>query len=861
MPDPRLLGYIAPAPETDWVWVEYRPDPAQPWVTLDPTFPTLPRPEKPTISFKPVPSNLTVELMASLRDGREQSIVRWDGATTKALGYGISLSFLPAISNPEKLLAMTDPKEVGLWCPVLQVGATAQRGAAVSTSGALLDRRDGGIQLQGEPILTEGEMFGNTSVTQISKFAVSSVDASHFPLLRVRMAVEATQKPTWRNSLFDIHDLEAATKRLPVTIESASIEQRPVILLVDTSGSMRDGNRIVMAKLALKTLIAKMSPEQRVGLITFTSSANVVQKVAPLSTNRADLIKSIDAMNPDGGTSIMEAIQASVKEAARPGIIVLLTDGQDEGKGSAEAYAKRIEATNAAMTASRCILYPVGIGEADDSLLTLFARQSGTPYIHASDVAKLPALYDSMASSLSGGVVLRTLADRTASAVPGSTHKLSIAMMGYPTPVEGTYQVPAQPSIPDESRLFVRIQIQEGGEATPRTYSRPLFSVGPGQDPWRMLSSYNLGFSVGPIPDRVVAARQIDEQIDLLDMQTSQRGGPLPKEFGAHRGLNSRSAEMMTVVARLLPALAAPEQNSQWCGPTLLLESRQLFPKGEVGVRRETIDFIATCYGLDDKAPRKARISWGASLGSLESQILSCTSVNNALLKNPEALVVETTKVPGDTVIRSTAAPNNAWVLASSSELYPMLTGNPMAKGASADHFIEEFKKIHDLLGYMGAAGSGVLSMTGLPGSTWTCLCSFFDEELKLWCYSSVMLGYVGEGIESGNFDVTYSETKAAEGCKLNGRPDHFGTNLTNALVAGFVAGVGEDTAGWLASDKIAAIFGTHPIVSGITGAVISKKDELPGIGTGFLNDLSTAVSPGKPTGTDGLGERASPGK
>ena len=66
VPDPQLLGNITPAPETDWVWVEYRSDPTQPWTALDPVFPTLPRPEKPTILFAPIPSHLTLELMAGL---------------------------------------------------------------------------------------------------------------------------------------------------------------------------------------------------------------------------------------------------------------------------------------------------------------------------------------------------------------------------------------------------------------------------------------------------------------------------------------------------------------------------------------------------------------------------------------------------------------------------------------------------------------------------------------------------------------------------------------------------------------------------------------------------------------------------
>ena len=189
-----------------------------------------------------------------------------------------------------------------------------------------------------------------------------------------------------------------------------------------------------------------------------------------------------------------------------------------------------------------------------------------------------------------------------------------------------------------------------------------------------------------------------------------------------------------------------------------------------------------------------------------------------------------------------------------------MLIEDPEAKGASVDQIVKEFDRLHSLLSYMGAAGSGVFSMAGLPGSAWTGLCTFFDEELKLWCFSSVMLGYVGEGIEAGSFDTASSEKSAQKCCGLSGRPDHFGMNLTNALVAGFVAGVGEDAFGWLISDPLAQIFGTDPIVSGISGGLVSLKDPFPGLGTTFLNDLTNAVSPSRQPDAPAAQQHGSPG-
>ena len=205
-PDPTTLGNIAPAPDSDWVWVEVKEHVPGRWVTLDPMFPSLPRPAKPLEGFVPVPSTMSVELAAALPDGREQSVVRWEGPTQAALGHDISLSFLPGICDPTELEAMTEPQQVGLWCPVLQVGPFTQRGAAFSLFGALLSRHKGAIQLEGDPVLSEADATGPGRIVPITRLAVSSVDASGYPRVRVRMAVEASERPVWHHSLFNARD-------------------------------------------------------------------------------------------------------------------------------------------------------------------------------------------------------------------------------------------------------------------------------------------------------------------------------------------------------------------------------------------------------------------------------------------------------------------------------------------------------------------------------------------------------------------------------------------------------------------------------------------------------------------------------
>lgn len=852
-PDPKSLGDIAPETDTDWVWVEAKEHVPGKWITLDPMFPSLPRPANPVVGFVPVPSRLSVELAAALPDGREQSIVRWEGGTQEALGHDISLSFLPAISSPQVLETLTDPKQVGLWCPVLQVGPVSQRGAAFALSGALLARRNGAIQLEGDTVLTEAEATGTAHSVPINSLVVTSVDASRYPRVRVRMAVEAQQRPVWSHTLFDARDPDTTAKRLPVTIESASVEQRPLLLLVDTSGSMNDNHRLEMAKQAMKSLVQKLGSAQSVGLIAFSYNVSVVQNPMPLAKTRADLLKKIDALGAGGGTMIMEAIENSIKLAAGPSTIVLLTDGQDNGKtDNPTGYPTRITQTNDALTQAHCTLYPVGIGEADDALLENFARVCGTPYIHAVDPTRLPALYSSMATSLSGGVVTAVQVNPSSRDKPGAAKRLKITLAGFPKPVEAAYQIPLKvaSTSPMDRRLILKIQVQEGGQPSPRTYVRPLCTLGPGRDPWSVLATYRLGFSLGPLPRRMIAAREIDERIDLLNMKTVQQGGALPQEFALQRGMASHTAHTMTAVALTLPALAEPGSGCQWRGPTLLLETHRMMKTHKSTARRSTLDFLCTCFGLDAHATRKARITWGATLGALEATLLETKSVNQILLERQDALhvavgtvngtsTVDRLSAGGGLIIRSSVHKEVSWVLASSGELYPMLLGESEAKGASAVEIGAEFDRLHSLLQMMGAAGSGTLSMLGMPGSVWTALCTFFDEELKLWCYSSVMLGYVSEAMETGKFDVETSEASAVDCCKLTHRPDDFGKHLVNALAVGYASGLGEDFLGWQINEM-----NVPPIIASLVSSFFSATDPFPLWRNDFLNEVTTTVSP-----------------
>jgi Ca-activated chloride channel homolog len=111
-----------------------------------------------------------------------------------------------------------------------------------------------------------------------------------------------------------------------------------VMLLLDTSGSMNylvDGiPKINKAKQSLKQFIGLLSDNDWVGLTTFSTGMQVLFQVAPLGSNRRQMLKAIDGITAVGSTllynSIADQVQAlKALSTNYSKAVVVLTDGVD----------------------------------------------------------------------------------------------------------------------------------------------------------------------------------------------------------------------------------------------------------------------------------------------------------------------------------------------------------------------------------------------------------------------------------------------------------------------------------------------------------------------------------------------------
>lgn len=132
--------------------------------------------------------------------------------------------------------------------------------------------------------------------------------------------------------------------------EPATQARRDVVFVLDVSNSMlatdRSPNRLEDARLAIEETVRRLPPQDRVGLVLFAGSSNIL---CPLTEDRSFFHDRLRAAGPEqvahGGTRIGDALDKVVEfvlEQDQAGFhdVILLTDGGDHESEPLAAVAK-----------------------------------------------------------------------------------------------------------------------------------------------------------------------------------------------------------------------------------------------------------------------------------------------------------------------------------------------------------------------------------------------------------------------------------------------------------------------------------------------------------------------------------------
>jgi Ca-activated chloride channel family protein len=153
-----------------------------------------------------------------------------------------------------------------------------------------------------------------------------------------------------------------------------------VYLVVDTSGSMAEGNKLSRTKEALRAFVEQIKGQRdQVGLVDFASG---IKGFTPLRTLddgvRADLLAQIDALDATGGTALLDAVYDTTNDLLANGeseainALVVMTDGQEnESFRSLDEIQQLIDS----YPDQRLVIFTVAFGsDADEALLAAIAE-------------------------------------------------------------------------------------------------------------------------------------------------------------------------------------------------------------------------------------------------------------------------------------------------------------------------------------------------------------------------------------------------------------------------------------------------------------------------------------------------------
>jgi Ca-activated chloride channel family protein len=129
-----------------------------------------------------------------------------------------------------------------------------------------------------------------------------------------------------------------------------------IVLVVDTSGSMGDEDKLAQAQQGLERFLTQLSPRDRVALVAFNDQATLVRPLAEMQpAARQALQGSIDGLFAEGGTAVYDATLGALdllQKQADPKHIaaeVVLTDGEDnKSNASIDDVVNRLKGTSEA---------------------------------------------------------------------------------------------------------------------------------------------------------------------------------------------------------------------------------------------------------------------------------------------------------------------------------------------------------------------------------------------------------------------------------------------------------------------------------------------------------------------------------
>lgn len=161
-------------------------------------------------------------------------------------------------------------------------------------------------------------------------------------------------------------------------------KQADILLLVDTSGSMRSDDKIGRARDAIVSFLEDQAATNNIGLVRFSGDVQTLVPPASFETNRTEVLSGVDQLRATGDTALYDALIHTIDEMgqsadnSRIRAIILLSDGQDTSSVAVvNDVVRKLQAVRNSKTP--VLVIPIAYGaDADINALNAIARASDT---------------------------------------------------------------------------------------------------------------------------------------------------------------------------------------------------------------------------------------------------------------------------------------------------------------------------------------------------------------------------------------------------------------------------------------------------------------------------------------------------
>lgn len=177
-----------------------------------------------------------------------------------------------------------------------------------------------------------------------------------------------------------------------------------LVLLLDTSGSMREDNKIVAMREAAAQFVAQMGDEDYLTVIAISTEPAILMHHTRMNTGRAEAIGLVEAMHAQGETALYDAIGAGAwvidqtQSSQTSNALVVLTDGKDTASLNYRLDQALIDAAANNNTTVFTIAYGA---DADKDVLKKLANKAGGNF-YLGNQANIAAIYEEMSAAFGG---------------------------------------------------------------------------------------------------------------------------------------------------------------------------------------------------------------------------------------------------------------------------------------------------------------------------------------------------------------------------------------------------------------------------------------------------------------------------